>query len=74
MVDATDSKSVGRKVVGVRVPPPVPTRRCERYRRVDTVLGRKIPVDGVAYLDDLRKAADSVDLEETVDWLASHFA
>ncbi len=30
LVDATDSKSVGRKPVGVRVPLPVPMRRLER--------------------------------------------
>lgn len=30
LVDATDSKSVGRKAVGVRVPLPVPMKRIER--------------------------------------------
>ena len=30
MVDATDSKSVGRKAVGVRVPLPVPMKRIDR--------------------------------------------
>lgn len=30
LVDATDSKSVGRKAVGVRVPLPVPMKRIQR--------------------------------------------
>jgi patatin-like phospholipase/acyl hydrolase len=39
------------------------------YHRLDTLLKKPIPMDDVTQIPRLLKAADDVDLEETVDWI-----